>query len=49
MKNEKISSILIELTDAIGFDHSKKHLEAYQKAEQELLELFDELKNHQNT
>ncbi len=40
-----ITEILIELTDAYGFDNSGEHLDAYGKAHEALIKLFVEATN----
>ena len=43
---DRINNILIELTDAIGFDGNKKgHMEAFLKAKEELITLIEEIDN----
>jgi len=37
----KIRSILIVLTDVIGYNHSEAHVEAFDKALRQLTELFE--------
>jgi len=45
-EEDKINSILIELTDAIGFDENKKgHMKAFLKAREELINLIEEIDN----
>ena len=45
-EDERINNILIELTDAIGFDGNNKiHMEAFWKAQEELIKLIQEIDN----
>jgi len=45
-EEEKINNILIELTDAIGFDGNKKgQMKAFIKARDELTKLMDDIDN----
>lgn len=42
---KRITDILVKLTDAIGFNGSEAHLEAYRKAFEDLKKLIDDVDN----